>query len=142
VWKAALVTGVAVAGGFAIAMTTLSAAETPEQVALTFLQAQYEEDWPAAWDLVCSATREEIDYDFFVRGLATVNEIEVAPSHVDLESGDVHVGRGPEGSYFTVPFTATSDDPGREEWQSDGSLPIVQEGGDLRVCFHGPVPQP
>ncbi len=46
------------AGGFAIAMAALPPSDTPGRVAHTFIEARYEEDWPAAWDAMCSAGRD------------------------------------------------------------------------------------
>jgi len=81
----ALVTSVCVAGGFAIAMAALPPSDTPGRVAHIFIEARYEEDWPTAWDAMCSAGRDLYrSYGDFTEWLAYVNDYYMHPTDVDV----------------------------------------------------------
>jgi hypothetical protein len=133
--REATVAAAAVGAGFAVAVTTVPAAPTPQRVAESFVQAMFEQDWPAAWTVLCRSDRDSLDYDAFARGLATLNGGSSMPSDVDLEVDDPRPARGPARGQLTVKITATSDDLNRQDWAITGDVPLIVEDGRVRVCF-------
>jgi hypothetical protein len=123
-----------VAGGFALAMTTLPVPRTPDRVAQDFVEARFDGDWRAAWEMLCRPVRESVAYATFVERFEYVNDYYVMPSDVDVTAGDVRVAPGPNGPALTVDVRVTSDERNRENWAIDAELLVVEEDGGLRVC--------
>ena len=133
--KEATVTAAAVAAGFALAVTTVPATPSPQRVAETFVQALFDDDWTAAWTVLCRADRDRLDRDAFASALLALSGGSSLPSDVDLEVDDPRPARGLAGAQATVKITATSDDRGRRDWAITGNVPVFVENGALRVCF-------
>jgi len=133
--REATVTAAAVAAGFALAVTTVPATPSPQRVAATFVQALFDDDWTAAWTVLCQADRERLDHDTFTRALLALSGASSLPSDVDLEVDDPRPVRGPAGAQATLKITATSDDVGRRDWAITGNIPLLVENGAVRVCF-------
>jgi hypothetical protein len=99
------------------------------------VQALFDDDWTAAWTVLCRADRNRLDSDAFARALLALSGGSSLPSDVDLEVDDPRPARGPAGAQATVKITATSDDVGRRDWAITGNIPLLVENGAVRVCF-------
>ena len=130
--RAAVVTGAAVAAGFALA-TFLIGPHTPRQVAASYLEARFDQEWAAAWALTCESERESTDFAAFAEEAAVVHEYFFFPSEVDISVGDIRLARYGSHGYVEVPAKATSDEVFREA-AFDGDVPLVLEDGEFRVC--------
>ncbi|MCW2699758.1 MAG: hypothetical protein JWQ45_1293 [Blastococcus sp.] len=131
----ATVVAAAVAAGFALTVTTVPTAPTPQRVAESFVRALFDEDWTAARQVLCQSDRDRLDYPTFARRLVALNGDSPMPSDVDLELNDVRAGRGPDDPQIRVRITATSDERHREDWALTGDVPLLLEDGAVRVCF-------
>ncbi len=125
----------AVAAGFALAVTTVPATPSPQRVAATFVRALFDDDWTAAWAVLCRADRNRLDQDTFTRALVALSGGSSLPSDVNLEVDAPRPARGLAGAQATVKITATSDDVGRRDWAITGEIPLLVENGAVRVCF-------
>ena len=99
------------------------------------MQALFDDDWTAAWTVLCHADRDRLDHDTFTRALLDLSGGSSLPSDVNLEVDDPRPARGLAGAQATVKITATSDDLGRRDWAITGNVPVFVENGALRVCF-------
>jgi hypothetical protein len=104
-------------------------------VATTFVQALFDDDWTAAWTVLCRADRDRVDQDTFTRALVALSGGSSLPSDVNLEADEPQPGRGLAGAQGTVKVTATSDDLNRQDWAITGDVPLLVENGAVRVCF-------
>ena len=123
------------AAGFALAVTTVPGMPSPQRVAATFAQALFDDDWTAAWTVLCRADRDRLDRDAFARALLALSGGSSLPSDVDLEVDDPRPARGLPGAQATVKITATSGDLNRRDWAITGDVPVRVENGAVRVCF-------
>lgn len=130
--RAAVVTGAAVAAGFALA-NILIGPQTPRQVAASYLEARFDQDWAAAWALTCDSERRSTDFAAFAEEAAFVHEYLFLPSEVDISVGDLRLARYGSRGYVEVPAKAISDEVLREA-AFDGDVPLVLEDGEFRVC--------
>ena len=130
----AVVTSAAVACGFALALATLPVAPTPQRVAEAFVQARFDENWARAWALLCSRDQDWVDYENFAVRAERRLELGPPPHDVDVALGETRPARGPSDPQFTVPLTLKLHE-GSEERVIDSSIPLVAEGGTVRVCF-------
>jgi hypothetical protein len=128
--REAVITGVCVTAGLVAALVALPPAETPGYAAKTFVQAGIQEDWRAAWDLVCRPAREAAGgFASFVEQMNYVNGYNLGPTDVDVDIEDI---RGQAGPVWIVSVAMTSDD--NEDWEDRGEIPVVLEDGHFRVC--------
>jgi hypothetical protein len=115
-------------------MTLLPDAPTPRGVAETFVAAGIDQDWARAWALLCSADQATVSYQEFAARADRRVGGDGRPGGVDLTVGATRGPRGPAEPRFTVSMTITFDErTGNRVLDSD--IPLIAEGGTLRVCF-------
>jgi hypothetical protein len=116
-------------------MTALPRPTTPASVVRNYLVADYGQDWPASWELLCHEARDVYGgFPAFAEESMRLAETTDAPSEVDVEIIDARGVRDRENSGVIVMFAVTSDERGAEDWVSRWDLRLVREGGEFRVC--------
>ena len=132
--KGAAITGAAVVAGFVCATNVVPGAPTPDHVAAAYTQARFEQNWPAAWALVCESTRSRTTFHDFAEGVARMNEYYVLPRDVDVETGTPELTPYKGTTYVTVTVAVTSDERS-DQWRFRGELPLLVDDGEFRICL-------
>lgn len=138
--QGALITGMCVAVGAAVAAWTLPPAPTPTNITRTFLEARLASDSATAWDLLCRSVRYALgDENTLAENWARADELHVMPSDATVSIGDVEARKGFDGPFAAVAFTLSSEQGGTEDWHDAAYLFLVPEDGGFRVCNHAPL---
>ena len=136
IWNAAIITGLVVVAGFTVASTMLTPAPVVSNVARNYVEARYDRDWAAAWELMCRPSRAIFgDFETYVETSEYVADSMSFPRDVDVSVGaarEVEL-QGLEGHSVNVTITSAE----RESWKNDGVVLVVAEEGELRVCTPG-----
>ena len=122
--------------GAALASWLLPPAPTPTDIAHAYVEARFDRDWEAAWNLLCRPTRSEyVDYAAFAEQSDRIFDWYFMPSDVDVSTGAVRGVRTPGGAVAAVAVSVTTPDGGLYmDWEIGGDLPVVVEDGSVRVC--------
>lgn len=139
-YNGALLTALFVLGGAVLATVVLPPVPTPANVAKAYVNARFDRDWAAAWDLVCRPSREALgSYANYAEYADYWADRYRPPSDVSVSVGDLHGVPGGAGRSAIVTMSVTSDDRHRESWEVGGELTLVEEDGAFRVCGQGLV---
>lgn len=131
----AVVATACVCAGFALVSATVPRPATPWNVARSFVEARFDQDWSAVWRLHCRDGRLP-DESAFVGRMTTLDEGFEGPAATVVVLEDVTEGGGPASPSFTVTLAIRAiGADGKPMWTDAVRLPVVAERGEFRVCL-------
>ena len=122
--------------GTAAALFAMPPVPTPGNVAKAFVEARYDRNWSAAWELLCRPARDVVgDHTFYSERSDYVFEYLSMPEDVEVSTGHLYRTEWHGKPAVAVPIWITAENP--ENWETGGDLRLVEEDGQLRVCDQG-----